>query len=47
MHLLDDFLTIDYPDCIGERNMAAMTAIFNRLNIPLSHKKYSRTDDMP
>lgn len=39
LHLLDDFLTIDKPDNIGERNMAIMTTIFKRLNIPLSVKK--------
>jgi hypothetical protein len=38
-HLLDDFLTINKPDECGERTMALLSLIFNKLNIPLSPKK--------
>jgi len=38
-HLLDDFLTIDYPSATAERTMAILTMIFNRLRIPISLKK--------
>ena len=38
-HLLDDFLTIDKPDACGERTMALLSLIFNKLNVPLSAKK--------
>jgi hypothetical protein len=38
-HLLDDFLTIDKSDTIGERTMALLCTLFKRLNIPLSMKK--------
>jgi hypothetical protein len=38
-HLLDDLLTIDKPDECGERTMALLSLIFNKLNIPLSPKK--------
>jgi hypothetical protein len=38
-HLLDDLLTIDKPDKCGERTMALLSLIFNKLNIPLSLKK--------
>lgn len=38
-HLLDDFLTIDKPSDCGERTMALLSLIFNKLNIPLSQKK--------
>lgn len=38
-HLLDDFLTIDRPTDCGERTMALLSLIFNKLNIPLSKKK--------
>jgi hypothetical protein len=38
-HLLDDFLTIDPPNSIGERTMALLCTIFKRLNIPISVKK--------
>ena len=38
-HLLDDFLTVDSPSDCGERTMALLTLIFNKLNIPLSVKK--------
>ena len=39
LHLLDDFLTIEYPNKIGERNMAIMCTLFRRLNIPLAPHK--------
>ena len=39
LHLLDDFLTIDNPDAVGERNMAIMMTIFKRLNIPIAKHK--------
>lgn len=39
LHLLDDFLTIDQPNMIGERTMALLCTIFKRLNIPISMKK--------
>ena len=36
-HLLDDFLSVDLPDaCTGERTMAVLSLIFNRLHIPLA-----------
>ena len=39
-HLLDDFLTVDLPDpCIGERTMATLSLVFNRLHIPLAQHK--------
>ena len=39
-HLLDDFLTVDLPDpCIGERTMAILSLVFNRLHIPLAQHK--------
>ncbi|CAG2237187.1 unnamed protein product [Mytilus edulis] len=38
-HLLDDFLTVDKPSDCGERTMALLSLIFNKLNIPLSSKK--------
>ncbi|VDI03029.1 Hypothetical predicted protein [Mytilus galloprovincialis] len=38
-HLLDDFLTVDKPSDCGERTMALLSLIFNKLNIPLSCKK--------
>jgi len=38
-HLLDDFLTVDPPDSVGERTMALLCTLFQRLNVPLaSHK---------
>ena len=37
-HLLDDFLTIDYPSATAERTMPILTMIFNRLRIPISPK---------
>lgn len=39
LHLLDDFLTIDKPDSIGERTMALLLHMFHRLNIPLAQHK--------
>ena len=39
LHLLDDFFTIQTADTSGDRNMAILTMIFKRLNIPLSTKK--------
>ena len=39
LHLLDDFLTIDYPGDDGERTMALMMTIFKRLNIPIARHK--------
>lgn len=39
LHLLDDFLTIQPPGSSGERTMALLTMIFNKLNIPISQKK--------
>lgn len=39
LHLLDDFLTVQPTTTSGDRTMALLTLIFNRLNIPLSHKK--------
>ncbi|CAG2251370.1 unnamed protein product [Mytilus edulis] len=39
LHLLDDFLTVQASDTSGDRTMALITLIFNRLNIPLSKKK--------
>ena len=38
-HLLDDVLTIDRLTECGERTMALLSLIFNKLNIPLSAKK--------
>ena len=39
-HLLDDFLTVDKPDsCTGERTMAVLSLLFNRLCIPLAKHK--------
>ncbi|CAG2219551.1 unnamed protein product [Mytilus edulis] len=38
-HLLDDFLTVDRPTDCGERTMALLSLIFNKLSIPLSKKK--------
>ena len=39
-HLLDDFLAVDKPDiCTGERTRAALSLIFNRLQIPLAAHK--------
>lgn len=41
LHLLDDFLTIDAPNHDGDRTMALLTLIFNRLNIPIApHKQW-------
>ena len=39
LHLLDDFLTIDAPDQDGDRTMALLTMIFNKLNVPLAKHK--------
>ena len=39
LHLLDDFLTIDPPSACGERTMALLTLIFNRLKIPTAPNK--------
>lgn len=39
LHLLDDFLTIDAPNQDGDRTMALLTMIFNRLNIPIAPHK--------
>ena len=39
LHLLDDFLTIDDPQCIKERNMAALSHLFGSLAVPISTKK--------
>ncbi|XP_033724564.1 uncharacterized protein LOC117314606 [Pecten maximus] len=39
MHLLDDFITFDGPGVCGERNMALLYLIFNRLNIPMAKHK--------
>lgn len=39
LHLLDDFLTIAPPNAEPMRNMALLTHIFNKLNIPLSTHK--------
>lgn len=39
LHLLDDFLTIDAPNQDGDRTMALLTLIFNRLNIPIAPHK--------
>ena len=39
LHLLDDFLTIDDPECIPERTMAILTMIFKKLGIPLAWHK--------
>jgi hypothetical protein len=39
LHLLDDFFTIQTADTSGDRNMAILTMIFKRLNIPLSTQK--------
>ncbi|VDI65046.1 Hypothetical predicted protein [Mytilus galloprovincialis] len=36
---LDDFLTVDRPTDCGERTMALLSLIFNKLSIPLSKKK--------
>ena len=39
-HLLDDFLSVDSPDaCTGERTMAILSLVFNRLKIPLAKHK--------
>ncbi|MCG8431274.1 MAG: hypothetical protein MJA29_08895, partial [Candidatus Omnitrophica bacterium] len=39
LHLLDDFITLDTPSCIPERNMALLKLIFRRLNIPTAPHK--------
>jgi hypothetical protein len=39
VHLLDDFLTIDPHSACGERTMALLTLIFNRLKIPKAPSK--------
>ena len=39
-HFMDDFLTVVLPDpCIGERTMAILSLVFNRLHIPLDQHK--------
>ena len=39
LHLLDDYLTIDFPSATAERTMAILTMIFNRLRIPIATHK--------
>lgn len=39
LHLLDDFITLEEPGVCGERNMALLYLIFNRLNIPMAKHK--------
>ena len=39
LHLLDDFLTIDSPTAIPERNMAVLVHLFASLSIPTAPKK--------
>lgn len=39
LHLLDDFLTLDLPDCHAEHTMESMLLLFSRLNIPLAEHK--------
>lgn len=39
LHLLDDFITFEGPHECGDRNMALLTLIFNRLKIPLAKHK--------
>ena len=39
LHLLDDFLTIDPPDCDADRTMAILTMLFKQLKIPLAPHK--------
>ncbi|XP_060070456.1 uncharacterized protein LOC132550411 [Ylistrum balloti] len=39
LHLLDDFITFEEPGLCGERNMALLHLIFNRLNIPMAKHK--------
>lgn len=39
LHLLDDFLTVDAPNCDGNRNMTRMKMLFDCLGVPLSLKK--------
>ncbi|XP_021339760.1 uncharacterized protein LOC110440977 [Mizuhopecten yessoensis] len=41
LHLLDDFITFEHPDKCGERNMALLHHIFNRLGIPMAKHKTS------
>ncbi|XP_045160892.2 uncharacterized protein LOC123525806 [Mercenaria mercenaria] len=38
-HLLDDFLTVQAPTSNGDRTMALITLIFNKLKIPISPSK--------
>ncbi len=38
-HLLDDFLTVQEPHTDGDRTMALLTLIFNKLCVPLSTSK--------
>jgi len=47
LHLLDDFLTIDSPNFDGDRTMAVVSLIFNRLKIPLApHKTLGPTTQL-
>ena len=39
LHLLDDFVTIDRPDCLADRTMAIMTMLFKKLHLPLAEHK--------
>lgn len=39
LHLLDDFLCIDRPDHDGERFMALLSLVFNRLQVPIAPHK--------
>ncbi|XP_033745627.1 uncharacterized protein LOC117331141 [Pecten maximus] len=39
LHLLDDFITFEHPSGCGDRNMALLHLIFNRLGIPMAKHK--------
>lgn len=39
LHLLDDFLVVDFPSSPSDRCISTLKALFSNLNVPLSQEK--------
>lgn len=39
LHLLDDFLVVDFPSSPSDRSISTLKALFSNLNVPLSEEK--------